>query len=207
MLLLVLAVAGTFAGPVPVQGKTVNAGDFPLDMQRANRSVFAELEIIISPEGKTESCDVLSYTGDKAFAGRVCKLVTNKGVWVASSDVEGQPVYGRVRTSMTFVIPSSRMGKQVQQAKLAPDLDIPLPEDWHGSDEINVPLAVFVNENGKAESCKLQPATPPQEEAQDLAAMACQGIEQKSFGPISTKNGPIQRYVTTQLVTFSRREP
>jgi hypothetical protein len=70
MLLLTLAAAALFVGPEVDKRKMVNTNSYPVAMLRANKSVFAEIETIISPEGEMEKCTLVSFFGDEQFASR-----------------------------------------------------------------------------------------------------------------------------------------
>jgi hypothetical protein len=205
MLLLVLSAVGLFVAPEIDKKRMVNTNSYPVVMLRANKSVFAEIEAIISPDGEMEKCTLVSFFGDEQFAKQVCSLI-NKRMWKGAQDTQGHPVYSRVRTSLKFAV-LTPMGEKVNRMQLRPDLEAPLPIEWEHSNEVRVPLAVLVGENGHAEACILKPEPLTDKKAKDLADLACQKISQKTFSPIDTRMGPVQRYIATQEVRFSRSEP
>jgi hypothetical protein len=205
MLVLALATAALFVGPEIDKKKMVNTNSYPVAMLRANKSVFAEIEAIIGPDGEMEKCTLVSFFGDEQFAKQVCSLI-NKRMWKGSQDTQGHPLYSRVRTSMRFAVLTSE-GEKVNKMQLRPDLEAPFPIGWQNSKEVRVPLAVLVGEDGHVESCIFKPEPLTDKRAKDLADLACQNISQKSFSPIDTRTGPVQRYIATQEVRFSRSEP
>lgn len=200
-MLLTLAAAALFVGPEVDKKKIVNTNSYPVAMLRAGKSVFAEIEAIISPEGEMKKCTLVSFFGDEQFAKQVCRLI-NKKMWKGSQDTQGRPVYSRVRTSLKFAVVTS-VGQKVNRMQLRPDLEVPFPIGWQGSDEVRVPLAVLIGEDGHVESCIFQPKPLTAKKAKDLVDLACQSVSQKTFSPIDTRIGPVQRYVATQEIRFS----
>jgi hypothetical protein len=205
MLLLALTAAGLLVGPEPDKKKMVSYRDYPVEMLRKNKSVFVEIVAIIDPKGEMESCSVTSFFGDEKFATQVCDIIP-KRMWKSAQDNQGRPVYGRVRTSMRFAV-QTPVGDRVNRMQLSPDFEVPLPGDWRGSNEINVSLAVLVGEDGHVDACKFLPEPFTDIKARELAELACGSVDQKVFGPIDTRMGPVRRYVLTQKVRFSRSEP
>lgn len=205
MLLLALSAAGLLVGPKPDM-KRFRPDDFPTEMLRANKSVSAEIEVIINPAGEIDSCRLISFVGDERFANRVCSIL-DKRMWKPSRDAQGNAVYGRIRTSIKFTIPGTKVGDEAQRAKLRPDLELPFPEGWRGTEEISVPLAVIVGTDGHLEACKFQAEPLTKIKARELADPACEALSQKIYGALSTPQGPIQRYVSMQEVRFSRAQP
>ncbi|MGZ3172615.1 MAG: hypothetical protein ACXWJC_05960 [Croceibacterium sp.] len=203
MLFLALsAAAGLIVGPEP-DLRRVSPDNFLTDMLRANKSVSAEVEAIISPEGEIESCALKSFVGDEQFAKRICSLF-DKRTWAKSLDAQGHAVYGRIRTVMRFTIPGTKEGEEAQRTKQSPDLELPFPADWRGEDEVIIPLAVLVGEDGRAQACNLQATRWTDKHAKDLADLACEGLGSKTYSPIATRVGSVQRYVVAQRVRFSR---
>ncbi len=206
MLLLVLSAVGLLVGPEPDPKRMINPNDFPTEMLRARKSVSAEVEAIISPKGQMESCTLISFVGDKQFAKQVCGIL-DKRMWRASLDVQGSPVFGQIRTSIKLTIPGTAMGNEAERAEARPDYEFPFPSSWSGTEDIDVPLAVLVAADGHVEACNFQPAPLTKKKARELSDAACQGAAQKSYGPLVTPEGPIQRYVTMQTVRFTKAKP
>ena len=109
MLLLALSAAGLLVGPALDEKRMVGPDDYPTEMLRAKKSVSAEIEEVINPQGEMESCKLISFVGDEQFAKRVCSIL-DKRMWKASTDVQGHAVYGRIQTSIKFTIPGTRGG-------------------------------------------------------------------------------------------------
>ena len=205
MLLLALSAAGLLVGPQP-DLKKISPDTYPTAMLRANKSVSAQIEATINPEGEIESCTLISFVGDEQFAKQVCSLL-DKRTWAKSLDPQGRAIYGRIRTAMRFTIPGTKEGIDAQRAKLRPDLELPFPANWQGTDELIVPVAVLIGQDGRVEACDFQPIPYINKHAREWADVACEGVSQGNYPPIVTQMGSIQRYVAAQRVRFSRAKP
>jgi hypothetical protein len=178
------------------------AGDYPIGMLQANKSAYGDVDLIISPKGDVESCILISSVGDTKFAGEFCQMFS-KFRWHPALDTDGSPIYAELRISRKFFIPGTPQGQEVQKSKPAADFEIRFPEGTSvGGKDLDVYLSVEVGPDGTATACARQSRPGNKTIPQRLVDLACSSVLHRAFGPINTKSGSLQHYVTGQIARF-----
>lgn len=182
----------------------VQTGDqgitYPTDALAKEKSAAARIELLITPQGKIDSCRVLSVMGDDKFGRTFCQL-TRSQRWQAAKDVQGLPIYGVVRSLIRMFVPSTLIGDQVRALSQVPDLDltvIKLPSS--SINYFDAKVSVLVDGTGAAQACQPSAAALTQP---SFAKIACEQARTLHFATPIAKTVALKAFVIEQTVRFS----
>jgi len=196
MLLIMTMFAGV-AAPV-LTGDWIRYNDYPTSALQRGEEGAVEYRVLVSPEGKPETCEVLAITGEEKFGRLTCSLLMRRARFSPATDEAGHPAYGVFHSINNFWLPKGTKSKFPM--RLTPDLSLTvnsLPADVPSPARVAVHIAV--DEAGAVQTCSV----PSAEQHKTLASVACAQIP-KLWEEALGKNaaGIAIPYVRTVTVSF-----
>lgn len=196
MLLIMAMIAGVVA-PAPT-GFWITHGDYPASSLQRGEEGATAYRAVIAPNGKPESCEVLSSTGNETFNRLTCSLLMRRARFSPAKNETGSPAYGVFHSVTNFWLPNSSKSKI--PLILPPNLRLTvkaLPTNVQSP--VVVTVHVGVDELGAFRTCSV---SPTQQQAK-LASVACAQIPQHwEDAPVKNTAGLPVAYVRTFIVSF-----
>lgn len=161
MLLIATISAGVVAA-TPI-GSWITYNDYPASALQRGEQGAAEFRAIIAPDGKPESCDVLSSTGNKQFDRLTCSLLMRRARFNSAMDEKGKPTHGVFHSINNFWQPDGSNSKF--PVSLAPDLRLTVKALPSGmKSPVVIIVHMGVDERGAFKACTA-PVTEQQQKA------------------------------------------
>lgn len=198
---VLLSALATSMLSAPVPGKNVSKAllrEYPTSAVARNKSAAALVEFWVDPKGKVYQCKTLTFLGDEKLASEACRILLKSSVRPAR-DVDDMAAYGRVRTVVSFFIPSTKQGREVENAVGGPDLVLSVNRLPAGSEgELSTELVALVDTEGRIVQCEFSEKAPA-----DYARAACDSLSANQLPKGLDKQGSPVPYVTSLNVRFT----
>ena len=190
-----MVAAGMLTAP-EWQSLPISYQDYPKSAMRAGKSGATKIELVISPEGKVISCTVVINHGDEVFGKTFCAILSRKKLHPAMN-AEGRPAYGMRTDAMTFFLPGTAAGKQVESFIFPPDVELTVAELPTGVAP-DISVIVAVNEAGQGTACQVADA----DTSQNLGKAACSYLKGATLKVAKDGEGKAVNYVQKLKVRF-----
>ena len=192
------ALAAQLSAPEPFQrGSWFSDSDMPSYIQTAGISRRVLTRLLVSPDGKVESCSAEVSSGEVRVDRDTCSLMMERTKFRPARWTDGSPVYGVYRLVFDWTVGPRLPG-------ILSDLELTvaaLPKGAHSPATVRVMFAV--DEVGKPSSCtaEITPGIPKANWA--LAPVACAEIVKRySAIPARDTSGRAVRSVQDATVNF-----
>jgi TonB family protein len=161
--LIVLSAEAPAAPPPPTQG-IVAWTDYPQGALDRNEQGSVYFEVIVSPEGRVDSCKILISSRYKDLDEAACRIVTVRARFAPAKDEGGRSIYGAYRQVINW-----RINSAGSPPIIGPDFDLTINQAPEGM-KLPVQFAVhyLVKANGAASRCEFSndwapksPIVPP----------------------------------------------
>lgn len=171
--------------------------DYPMKAFEKKQEGVTQFELLISPQGKVEQCNIVASSGSEELDKTTCYLATRRAQFNPARGPDGQPVFGVYRSQALWAIPENKISSTA-----GPDLEISLNQLPAGTAEPPVvKLAYAVDAQGKASSCTEMPTSLKQPAV--LVELGCKELLSKSGGAVLGPAGQPVAAVKTAAVRFS----
>lgn len=167
LFVLVSAMMAVAAEPIEPQNWIVES-DYPLEALSRRERGDVLFRLTISPDGKTERCDVVS-SGSPRLDAATCAALMQRSHFRPALDDAGRPVMGTYRSIMAWRLESAERPRIPTFTDLEVDVDALPPKLGN---PVVVGVIVVVDATGRIESCG--PIRQPERSA--LTATACQQV-------------------------------
>lgn len=176
--------------------------EYPVFALQKNWSAAVYLEVLIGPDGRVIDCTPLEAYGSEDFASMFCGIVA-KVKAVPAKDLEGNPSFGVVRTTIRMAIPGSKQGDLIEKLPArAPDIELEtrsLPGISESS--VRTSITVAVDEAGGVVGCQTT-----DEEHRRYGEAACKQVSGMAMPAMVDATGKQISYVRSLGVQFSLAE-
>ena len=176
--------------------------EYPVFALQKRWSAAVYLELLIGPDGRVIDCTPMETYGSEDFASMFCGIVAKVRA-VPAKDLEGNPTFGVVRTTIKMAIPGSRQGELIEKLPAgAPDIELET-RSLPGISESSVltSITVAVDEAGRVVGCQTT-----DEEHSRYGQAACQQVGSMALPAMVDKAGKQISYVRSLGVRFSLAE-
>ena len=151
-------------GPIPMGNPAgwLAAADFPHGFPA---NLIATINIVVSPAGKLERCDIDPSSGDNSFDTTVCKVEMSRARFIPARDTDDLAAYG------IFHVDVNTSGRKKPPADLVLTLN-KLPQDLRPPIELGAIITVDVD--GHVTKCV--PRAAYEETARLLGKIGCDQV-------------------------------
>jgi hypothetical protein len=173
---------------------------------REGRSVAFQANLVVLPDGKARSCEVVGAIGSERLAAEMCEKFARIR-FKPATDVKGSPVVGLVRTWLVLEVKGGRDHDLVRRAVWPTDVHVSTEfsaPQHRGAPERNVvKVSVLVGTDGAVHECELsndgQRAVPA-----EILEIACRAVAGWRGTSLMNERGQSVPYVTTVAVGFEK---
>lgn len=197
MLLLLVAIAGAeLTPPTPWREPWIDPEDYPLAAISRGQEGATVIQLVISPRGKPERCEVVTSTGNAELDKASCWAAMYRAHFKPAAS-GGVPAFGVYRAIINFWMPD---GSTKYLLSLAPDFQLTvkrLPEN--NSTPVIASVNILVDERGALKECRAATG----EKQLRFADVGC-GVIRSAWTstPITVANGNAVSYVRALRVSF-----
>lgn len=187
------------------------ANDMPAYVAAAGVTRFVFSRTTISPEGKAQDCTAERRSIDDQLGAYTCAIILKRAKrFEAGKWLDGSPVYGVLRTPVTYAI-GDRPSDAENRKAYPPDMEVSLNRLPAGAKkQVNVSLIIAADENGRGVGCREWLPTSPDKRAKhfpNLVDIACKQISKQFIAiPAKDRSGKQVRSVQSASVLFSVRD-
>jgi hypothetical protein len=172
---------------------------YPTVALQKNWSAAVELELLVGPNGRVLDCTPIAAFGNEDFASMFCEIVGSVRA-VPAKDLEGNPTYGVIRTTIRMLVPGTRQAELIEKLPdQTPDIELEvksLPEISESS--VRTSITVAVDEAGSVVGCHTK-----DQERRRYGEAACQEVSSMALPALVDKAGKLISYVRLLEVQFS----
>lgn len=199
-----LFLAAAFVGPViPDNFSALLLRSFPSKYVISERSAGAILTLDIDPKGHVVNCKFVTGVGNRGFLRDFCSIF-KRFRFVPAIDTDGAKAYGRLTTSVTFHIPGTSEGDEVQRWKLTTkvkptqgiELTVNNPSDSLRSSPTFEVLGTITT-SGKMTQCNA-----PEDIAIEVAKPACDFAKNQAWDIMVDSKGESVPHVSAIFISF-----
>jgi len=194
--LILLGLSSNLTAPTLSRDKILEIGS-GLAQLRIDGNVAAELDLILSPEGKPLRCKILRSKGNSKMAEAICPTLMQMKM-LKPAEADGGRAYGRLR--YIFQAGTRRIDLGL---KANPDMELfvaNLPGE--NENQLDVPVSVYIDGEGRVADCQGSSA-----QSSPYADVACQQVRGQAFTRLYDKDSVPVSYVEELLIRFSIQAP
>lgn len=191
---LAAVAAGQLAAPKAVK-PWIREEDY-VQLVYSGQESASLIRVLVSPEGKPESCIVEWSSGNRRGDMLSCSLTMNRSRFTAPRDEAGRPAWGIFQEVVNFYVLDGRPSAFPMMKK--PDLELIVQELPEKAETASVKVAVAVDREGTVKACA------GEEDADErLASIACRQLGASwTSAPALGPGGSAIPYVATRRVSF-----
>ena len=198
--LLLLALV---AEPPPQKPVGIVAGaDYPTGALMRGEQGSVYFQLIVSPEGRVDSCTILISSGFKNLDDATCLLVTSRARFSPAQDDNGRPIYGTYRQLINWRI--AGLAAPPQKA-ITPDVELTINRAPPGTKlPLQFTIRYFINAKGTTDHCQSADAKPTRvAPPQVLVDLACSAVNKSPMQLVRNHNNEPVDASDTATVRFS----
>jgi len=171
----------------------LSSDDYLLRAAGTDKTGVTQVDILIDPTGKAQTCTVMGSSGSSDLDVRTCAAAIQRGRFTPAMDAAGRPTYGIYRFRAVWEL----AGNDTRMPP--PDVTLEVPTLPGGKRTLSVSLGYAVDETGQIVGCRvLRSSGYPAYDAAACAAMP----QRYRFAPAKDKSGKAWGVIRTQFVGF-----
>lgn len=201
--MLWIALAAQLSAPEPKQS-WFDRTDFWAQELAQQSLAGVWLRITVTPDAKTQACEIERSSGNPGFDARVCEITMKRAQFRPGSLQDGTPAYGVFRIPVIFTaIPPSWYTRKPQVLMPVGDLNLTVDRLPKGkTSPLRVQLAFAVETDGRLSACGAQDS----KQDPTLVSLACREMStQFKAVPAKRPDGTAVLSVQNGRVLFSER--
>ena len=196
---LALAAGAAALTPAVIRHMDLTPADYPSDALLRGQQARVGVVVIVTPEGKPETCRLAQPSGVETLDLTTCRVVLRQARYDPARDGEGRATYARSRYNFAWTL--GGVFGALPPLPDAPDYAMTIrPRPGESAEPVTVSVDTLIGEDGALLSCSV----PDKADAPALAHAACRVLPSVWVAdPVTAVDGTPVRCIATVTVRFT----